>query len=410
MIYNFLRLILYIPLSIIIIFSGKKRKFIIKRLFQNFNNLKKGKDYIWIHCSSVGEINLSDSLIKKILLERKENILISMFTDTGYKIANKKYENEDRIDICYFPIDDYFMIKKILSKINIKLLIIIETEIWPNLIKLSSKKAKVILVNGRISDRSYRKYLKLKSITKALLTGKIDKFYMQTEIDAKRIKEIGATESKVFVVGNLKFDIEIEDYSMEEKLELRNKIKARNRKILVAGSTRTGEDEILLEVFKNLKNYILVLVPRHLERIPKLEKLLLENNFSFEKLSEIKDDQGKKDIIIVDEMGILRKFYSISDVAFVGGTLVNIGGHSLLEPLFFRKTPIFGKYLQNVKDISKEILKRNIGFKVENSKDILKAIKLIENHTVENKKIEDFFNENRNVALKILQEIDKIIK
>jgi len=410
MIYNFLRLILYIPLSIIIIFSGKKRKFIIKRLFQNFNNLKKGKDYIWIHCSSVGEINLSDSLIKKILLERKENILISMFTDTGYKIANKKYENEDRIDICYFPIDDYFMIKKILSKINIKLLIIIETEIWPNLIKLSSKKAKVILVNGRISDRSYRKYLKLKSITKALLTGKIDKFYMQTEIDAKRIKEIGATESKVFVVGNLKFDIEIEDYSMEEKLELRNKIKAGNRKILVAGSTRTGEDEILLEVFKNLKNYILVLVPRHLERIPKLEKLLLENNFSFEKLSEIKDDQGEKDIIIVDEMGILRKFYSISDVAFVGGTLVNIGGHSLLEPLFFRKTPIFGKYLQNVKDISKEILKRNIGFKVENSKDILKSIEVIENHTVENKEIEDFFNENRNVALKILQEIDKIIK
>jgi tRNA (guanine-N7-)-methyltransferase len=100
----------------------------------------------------------------------------------------------------------------------------------------------------------------------------------------------------------------------------------------------------------------------------------------------------------------------ISDVAFVGGTLVNIGGHSLLEPLFFRKTPIFGKYLQNVKDISKEILKRNIGFKVENSKDILKSIEVIENHTVENKEIEDFFNENRNVALKILQEIDKIIK
>ncbi|MGB0404726.1 MAG: hypothetical protein ACPGDB_00860 [Fusobacterium sp.] len=192
---------------------------------------------------------------------------------------------------------------------------------------------------------------------------------------------------------NLKFDIELEDYSKKEKEELKNNIKAGNRKIFVAGSTRTGEAEVLLEVFKHLENYLLVLVPRHLERIPKLEKLIEENKFSFEKFSEIKEE---KDILIVDKMGILRKFYSISDVAFVGGTLVNIGGHSLLEPLYYRKTPIFGKYLQNVKDISKEILKRNIGFKVETSEDILKIIKKIENHEIKNEEIEDFFNKNKN--------------
>lgn len=406
MIYNFLRLILYIPLIIISLFSRKKRNFIKKRIFQGFRNLKNGKDYIWIHCSSVGEINLSDSLIKKMLLERKEEILITMFTDTGYATAKKKYKTENRINICYFPIDDYFLIRKILSKINVKLLVIVETEIWPNLIKLNSKKGKVILVNGRISDRSYKKYLKLIFITKALLTGRIDKFYMQTEIDADRIKKIGATPSKVSVVGNLKFDIELEDYSKKGKEELKNKIKAGNRKIFVAGSTRTGEDEVLLEVFKHLENYLLVLVPRHLERIPKLEKLIEENKFSFEKLSEIKE---KKDILIVDKMGILRKFYSISDIAFVGGTLVNIGGHSLLEPLYYRKTPIFGKYLQNVKDISKEILKRNIGFKVETSEDILKIIKKIENHEIKNEEIEDFFNKNKNVADKILKEIKELI-
>lgn len=406
MIYNFLRLILYIPLIIISLFSRKKRNFIKKRIFQGFRNLKNGKDYIWIHCSSVGEINLSDSLIKKMLLERKEEILITMFTDTGYATAKKKYKAESRINICYFPIDDYFLIRKILSKINVKLLVIVETEIWPNLIKLNSKKGKVILVNGRISDRSYKKYLKLRFITKALLTGRIDKFYMQTEIDADRIKKIGATPSKVSVVGNLKFDIELEDYSKKEKEELKNNIKAGNRKIFVAGSTRTGEDEVLLEVFKHLENYLLVLVPRHLERIPKLEKLIEENKFSFEKLSEIKE---KKDILIVDKMGILRKFYSISDIAFVGGTLVNIGGHSLLEPLYYRKTPIFGKYLQNVKDISKEILKRNIGFKVETSEDILKIIKKIENHEIKNEEIEDFFNKNKNVADKILKEIKELI-
>ncbi|MFK4785188.1 3-deoxy-D-manno-octulosonic acid transferase [Fusobacterium sp. MFO224] len=407
MIYNFLRLILYIPLIIISLFSQKKRNFLKKRIFQGFNKLKNGERYIWVHCSSVGEINLTDSLIKKMLVERKERIIITIFTDTGYAIAKRKYSKEERIDIYYFPIDDYFLIKRILSKINVKLLVIIETEIWPNLIKLNSKKGKVILVNGRISDRSFKKYLKLRFITKALLTGEIDKFYMQTEVDADRIKQIGATDSKVSVVGNLKFDVELENYSKKEKDELKNRINAGNRKIFVAGSTRTGEDEILIETFKHLKNYILVLVPRHLERIPKLEKLIEENNISFEKLSEV--GKEKKDIIIVDKMGILRKFYSISDVAFVGGTLVNIGGHSLLEPLYYRKTPIFGKYLQNVKDISKEILKRNIGFQVNSSEDILKVIKKIENHEVKNEEIEDFFNKNKNVADKILKEINEII-
>lgn len=406
MIYNFLRLILYIPLIIISLFSKKKRNFIKKRAFQKFKDLKNAQNYIWIHCSSVGEINLSDSLINKFLLERKEKILITMFTDTGYAMAKKKYSNEDRIDIFYFPLDDYFLIRNILSKINVKLLVIVETEIWPNLIKLNSKKGKVILVNGRISDRSYKKYLKLRFITKALLTGRINKFYMQTELDADRIKKIGATPSKVSVVGNLKFDIELENYSENEREELKNKIKLGDRKIFVAGSTRTGEDEILIEVFKNLKNYLLVLVPRHLERIPKLEKLVEKNNFSVKKLSEI---QEKSDILIVDKMGVLRKFYSICDIAFVGGTLVNIGGHSLLEPLYYRKTPIFGKYLQNVKDISKEILKRNIGFKVETPEEILKIIKRIENHDIRNDEIEEFFYENRNVADKILREVKEII-
>lgn len=410
MIYNLLRFLLWIPLKIVMILRPKKRKFIEKRLNQNFEFLKSEKSYIWLHCSSVGEINLSDALIKKLLSERKENILISVFTDTGYETAQNKYSKDERVKIIYFPLDSRGEIKNILKKIELKLLILIETEIWPNLINLAGKKGKVILVNGRISDKSFGKYLKFKRILKGTLK-KIDHFYMQTELDGERIEAIGAESKKVSIVGNLKFDIELQNYSKEEKEELKNIIKANGRKIFVAGSTRTGEDEIILDAFKHLSNYLLVLVPRHIERLNKIENILIKRKIEYSKYSDCLEGKNKKSqVIIVDKMGVLRKFYSISDVAFVGGTLVNIGGHSLLEPLFYRKTPIFGKYLQNVKDIADEILKREIGFKVETSEDIAVSIGEIDNGHIKSEEIENFFKANQNVAQKIIDEINEKIK
>lgn len=404
--YNFLRMLLHIPIRIMMLFSSKKSEFLKKRLIQNFDFLKSEKSYIWLHCSSVGEINLSDALIKK-LLEREENILISVFTDTGYATALKKYSDEKKIKLIYFPLDSKKEINKILSNINLKLLILIETEIWPNLIDLVfKKKAKIILVNGRISDRSFDKYLKFKNLLKESL-DRIDKFYMQTQLDEKRIIAIGAEKDKTKVVGNLKFDIELTNYSFAEKEELKKIIKLNGRKLFVAGSTRTGEDEIILETFKKLENYLLILVPRHLERIPKIEKLLKEEKIDYSKYSDLLEKKiPESSVIIVDIMGALRKFYAISDVAFVGGTLVNIGGHSLLEPLFYRKSPIFGKYLQNVKDISDEILRRGIGYKVLDADDMFLAIQKISSSEINEKEIDNFFLENSKVADKILEDLN----
>lgn len=403
MLYNFFRLVIYIPLVFMYIFNSKKREFLKRRFFQDFSFLKNEKEYIWIHCSSVGEVNLSDSLIKKILEKKSENILLSVFTDTGFETAEKKYSDNDRIKIIYFPLDDYFLIKTILKNIRLKTLIVIETEIWPNLINLCSKAGKVILANGRISDKSFKKDKKIGFILKSLLEEKIDFFCVQTEIDKERFIELGAKKDRVEVTGNLKFDIELENFSEESKENLKNQIYYNGKKIFVCGSTRTGEDEILIESFKKLKNYLLVLVPRHLDRIPKLEELIKSQELTYKKYSEL--EEGDYQVLIVDKMGVLRKFYSIADVTFVGGTLVNIGGHSLLEPLFYRKTPIFGKYLQNVKDISKEVLKREIGYLAENSEEIYENILKIEKNDLDSKKIEDFFRENQNVAEKILEKI-----
>ena len=409
MIYNLLRILLWIPLKVVMILRPKKRIFIEKRLNQNFDFLKSEKPYIWLHCSSVGEINLSDALIKKLLAEREEDILISIFTDTGYETAQNKYSKEERIKIIYFPLDCKNEIRKILKRIDLKLLILIETEIWPNLISCAKKKGKVILVNGRISDKSFGRYMKLKRILKNVL-GKIDHFYMQTPLDEERIETIGADSEKVSVAGNLKFDIELQNYSEEEKNELKEIIKADGRKIFVAGSTRTGEDEVILDAFGHLKDYMLILVPRHLDRIEKIEDLLIKRKIKFSKYSDCLEGKSEKsEVIIVDRMGVLRKFYSVCDTAFVGGTLVNIGGHSLLEPLFYRKTPIFGKYLQNVKDIADEILKRGIGFKVDSSEDIAVSIGEIDNGYVRTDEIENFFKANQNTAQKITDEINKLI-
>lgn len=399
--------------------NKQKKEFVKKRLEQNFSILNSSdsqnkEEYIWIHCSSVGEVNLSENLVMKYYSIFRKNILISTFTDTGYEIAQKKYSKYSKIKIIYFPLDDKKKIQDILKLIALKELVLIETELWPNIITEAKKaNARVIMVNGRISDKSFGRYKKLKFLFKNSL-AQIDYFYMQSFIDKERIIYLGADSTKVENVGNLKFDLNLERYSTNEKEEYKKFLNSGDRKIFVAGSTRTGEDEIILNVFENMKDYLLILVPRHLERIEKIENLLKIKNFKYIKYSELKNNYSKNktyDIILVDEMGILRKLYSVSNIAFVGGTLVNIGGHSILEPLFYEKTPIFGKYTQNVLEIARETLKRKIGYQVQTTEDFLYAIKDIEaNSNIKIDEIKQFFEENKLLSLKIVKKENLIMK
>ncbi|MGL5279604.1 MAG: 3-deoxy-D-manno-octulosonic acid transferase, partial [Cetobacterium sp.] len=372
-------------------------KFVFQRLFQNLSILEKNAKYIWIHCSSVGEINLIDALVKKLKNDFNENILLTVFTDTGYEIAMNKYSKDDRISILRFPLDDIFILKKIFNYIKVSKIILIETEIWPNFINLGSKYSKIFIVNGRISNKSFPRYKKISWIIRPLFS-KISGFFMQSQEDKDRIVLLGANKNKVFVTGNLKFDISFETFSSEDMSNLKRFINSNMRKIFVAGSTRQGEDSILIDIFKNLKNTLLVIVPRHLERVPEIEILIKSSNLTYKKLTDLESDPSSEEfqVLIVDKMGVLRKFYSIADIVFVGGTLVNIGGHSLLEPLFYGKAPIFGPYLQNVKDISKDILNLNIGYKVDNKEEFLNTINHLEANPVSEDKIKAFFKSNQN--------------
>lgn len=408
MFYQILRVFLTPFILFLIIIGGKKGEFLRKRLKQDYSLLKK-EEYIWIHCSSVGEINLSEPLIKKLLDKREERILLTLFTDTGINVAKEKFGKNERVDIFYFPLDDKKNIKSILNKINLNLLILIETEIWPNLIKEVGKKTKIIIVNGRISDKSLNRYKLLKNYLKSLFLY-ITKFYMQSEEDSKRIVEIGAQKERVETLGNIKFDIKFPEYTEQEKEELIRFFSVDGRKVFTAGSSRTGEYEVLLDTFKKLKNTLLILVPRHIERTPQVEEIIKQYGFSYKKFSDIEKGKNEKtDIIIVDKIGLLRKIYSITDVAFVGGTLVNIGGHSLLEPLFYGKTPIFGPYLQNVKEISNEILQLQLGYKVNNSSEFLTAIDKVEqNQNRSKEKIKNLFEKNSQITDKIIEKIKNL--
>lgn len=403
--YNFLRIFFLIctfPYFVI------KREFFTKRVFSYKKIVKESnKEYIWINLSSVGEVNVSEPLINRILGNRDENILITVMTDTGMETAVNKYGKNERVNIIYFPLEFKFAIKKIVKKLNIKILILIETEIWPNLINIVSENSKIVLVNGRISDKSFGKYKKLKFLLKEVF-DKISLFMMQSQIDRDRVIEIGADKNRVQVTGNIKFDINFEEVSSEEVARIKEKFNIGEKKVIVAGSTHDKEEELMVQIFDELEGYFLFIVPRHINRCEEIEKRYLKDK----KYSLYSDELIEKEnsIVLVNQMGVLRKLYAVSDIAFVGGTFANIGGHSLLEPLYYGKMPMFGENLQNVKDISKIILENKIGYKGNSKKDFIEGIKFIEERQkAEKEEIQEFFKKNRGALDKSYKNIVDII-
>ena len=414
--YNLLRILLYFVIMILAMFNGKLLKFFKSRLFQKIGNdnfLKEGEEAILIHFSSVGEFNLSQELIEKILKSgenrKKEKVILSVMTDTGFSAVNKKYSENDNVKVFYFPLDDFFVLRKIYKKYKIKKTIIIETEIWPNLYYFAAKNGKLFIVNGRLTERKLKSYLKFKWFIKNTI-NRAEKIMVQSDFDKKRYEKLGISENKIKVYKNLKYSIKYNEISDEKKKYYFDTVLDKNKKIIVCGSTRPDEEKIWLEVLKKINQnneYQLVLVPRHLERIGEIEKIILEN-FSkkdyllltaIEKNKINLEAENKKEIVIIDKMGILTDFYQLADFVFVGGTLVNIGGHSILEPLFYGKKPIIGKYFQNIEEIVRDA--QELGFieVVENENEIIEYLKKSEN--VNTKR---FFEKNNEID-KILNEI-----
>lgn len=406
-VYNILRYFLYGIIGIASIFNKKLRIFFSKRLKQDFSKRKfsnNQNEAILIHMSSVGEFNLSRELIDRLIL-KGENVILSIMTDTGKAATEKVYGNNENVAIFYFPLDDYVCLANLFKTYKIKKTVIIETEIWPNLYSVASEKSELYIINGRLTEKKMKSYLKIKGFIKKLL-NKAEKIMVQSEEDRKRYASLGLTDEKVKVYKNLKYSIKYEKISEEtEEKYIENNIQ-KDKKIIVCGSTRPGEEKIWLEVFKEIneeKEYQLVLVPRHLDRIDEvineIHQVFTEGENSKISYSLMSEDK-KTDILVVDKMGVLRDFYQLADFVFVGGTLVDIGGHSILEPLYYGKKPIIGNYYQNIAEIVEDAKKMSFIKIVENKNEIVEYLKKSE--IVDTS---EFFRKNNEID-KILEELE----
>ncbi|MFQ5870322.1 MAG: 3-deoxy-D-manno-octulosonic acid transferase, partial [Candidatus Zixiibacteriota bacterium] len=281
----------------------------------------------------------------------------------------------------YLPIDLYWCVRKALRSLNPQALIIVETELWPNLLGVARKlRIRVFLINGRISAKSFPKYRKFKFFFASVLSG-VDTFFMQAETDQERIVGIGAPPEKVKILGNTKFDY----LSLKERLVDGDRRDGLSEllsrwQVVVAGSTRRGEEQVVLEAFRTLKsnrkNTLLILAPRHLSRLKEVESLLKEGKWRFlrrRQLEKVKGDNSLE-VILLDTMGELLTFYSLAKVAFVGGSLVPVGGHDPLEPAAFAVPVLFGPHMENAADSRDLLLKSGGALEVKNGAELADSL------------------------------------
>lgn len=320
---------------------------------------------IWIHGASVGEVLSAVALTRELKRRHPDRvILFSTFTETGQTLARKI----TGADSCIFlPLDHAWIVRRALRQFRPCLVILLETEIWPNLLRAANRRGiPTVVLSGRMSERSFRRYLKLRRFFSQVL-GYVTAFGMQGQDDAQRVIALGAPESRVFLSGNLKHA------APAPRAEARHS--ESGKLFVIAGSSHRGEEVVLLEVFKFLRQNFpeirLVLAPRHPQRFAEVEDLLRQTGLSFDKKSSV---NGKtdfdKEVMLLDTIGDLPDFYAMGDVAFVGGSLVDGGGHNLLEPARFGKPVLFGPHMNNFRELAEEMKRRGAGIQVQNDAEL----------------------------------------
>jgi 3-deoxy-D-manno-octulosonic-acid transferase len=336
----------------------------------------EGSGTIWVHAVSVGETMAVRPLLKALRQRFPEKkIVLSNVTETGRSIAEKFHE----VDLCiYLPFDYGFAVRRALKDIAPSLVVIVETEIWPNFLREAALMGiPTVMVNGRISDRSFERYLRFSWFFRPVLTN-FTALCMQTDEDARRIITIGAEPARVHVARNLKYDLPSAIPAPDQRSELKQGYHIPPAlHVFTAGSTHSGEEEIVLGAYRATLAKgcpcLLVLVPRHPERAGQVAELLDKEGISYSPLSGLGErgrDFTAGDVLLVDRVGELMKIYSFSDLVFVGGSLVPTGGHNLLEPASMGVAVIFGPHMSNFREIASMVLAANAGLKVNDGMEL----------------------------------------
>jgi 3-deoxy-D-manno-octulosonic-acid transferase len=343
----------------------------------------QGQKCVWVHAVSVGEAMAVKPLLKALKESFPEiRIIMSNVTETGRSIAERIPE----VDHClYFPLDYRFAVKRALQQTVPDLVVVVETEIWPNFLRIARELGiPTVLTNGRISDRSFGRYLALKWFFRPVL-GNISAFCMQSAEDSRRIIAIGADPARVHVTRNLKYDIQSTAPTFQLKRELREGCKIPEGIVVItAGSTHLGEEEIVIGAYRRLladgRECMLVLVPRHPERAAQVAEVVENAEFKMTLRSRLDRRNGQftpGEVLLVDTVGELLRFYAMSDMAFVGGSLAPTGGHNILEPASLGVPVLFGPHMQNFRESAALILSCGGGFLVKDGEDLTAVLQLL---------------------------------
>lgn len=328
---------------------------------------------VWIHAASVGEVRSAEPLIGALKAHApNKKILLSTFTATGNRIA-QQMTGIDRV--IFLPLDFFWIVRCTLRRFNPALLVIIETEIWPNLLRQANRRGiPVLLLSGRLSAKALSRYTLWQKFFRRVLSC-FAAIGMQSAADAARIVALGADARKVFVVGSLKLAGPGRNGNRDVLAGA-----ARSEKLwLVAGSSHDGEEAILLDALRlarrQFPNLSLILAPRHPERFADVARLLRASGFTVQlKSATDKAEWFSKDILLLDTVGELADFYALADIAFVGGSLVPVGGHNVLEPARFGKAILFGPHMSNFAEIADALKRAGAAIEVDGAADLAATV------------------------------------
>jgi 3-deoxy-D-manno-octulosonic-acid transferase len=393
---------------------------------QRFGKLGRNhpdKKCIWLHAVSVGEVNAAKTIIKELEIRYSEfEVVISTTTDTGFARATTLFSKDHQV--FYFPFDFSRVVRRAFRRIRPALCLLMELEVWPNFVSTAQRlNVPVIVVNGRISDRSFPKYKRAKTLIKHIFR-KVTLVLAQTEEYALRFKEIGAVPENVIVTSSLKYDTAQITDKVEGTDTLAAQLRIGDEKLWVAGGTGPGEEKIIVDVYGHLvqlghlEDLRLVIVPRKPERFNEVAQIIEDAGFDFIRYSSIKDTNAvcpkKVPVILGDTMGDLRKFYCLSTVIFVGRSLVPMGGSDMIEAAALSRCTLFGPHTFNFTQTVEALLAGHGALVVKDQQELQKTMQkcLLEPEFAESiaRNGREVIRKNQGATAKTIEQIGRFLK
>jgi 3-deoxy-D-manno-octulosonic-acid transferase len=387
LLYSFLSFVVFMVVSPYFLYQAIRHQKYIGSFGQRLGYLPvsfnlDGEESIWIHAVSVGEVLTARPLIAELRRRYPRlKMFLSTTTLTGQRLARRDVRDVD--GVFYFPFDWRFTARRTLNLVRPRLFVMVETEIWPNLLRECRRRGvKTVVVNGRISYRSFPRYRLVRPFFRRVLAD-IDHFCVQGEETARRLTELGADPARITITGSLKFDsLDVSAFESTQGRPasgparvLRFFRMSPQRPVVVAGSTLRGEEEAVIRAFNRVRtggnSALLVIAARHPERFAEVERLCRQEGLATMRRSQLPiDAEPRADAVILDTIGELAQLYQVATAVFVGGSLVPAGGHNILEPAVFGKPIVFGPHMENFAEIADTFVRNGAAVQVRSEREL----------------------------------------